>query len=92
MEGEILLIAESSDQEAAQEEIRPLKKLEEKISHLLSRYDMILREKDELSAALRVEREKASRLEKKLQLLSQDRESVKTRIDQLLHRLKGIDL
>ncbi len=91
MEGEILLIAESSDREA-QEEIRPLKKLEEKISHLLSRYDMILREKDELSAALRVEREKASRLEKKLQLLSQDRESVKTRIDQLLHRLKGIDL
>ena len=91
MEGEILLVAESSDQEA-QEEIRPLKKLEEKISYLLSRYDVILRERDELSAALRAEREKASRLEKKLQLLSQDRESVKTRIDQLLHRLKGIDL
>jgi septal ring factor EnvC (AmiA/AmiB activator) len=91
MEGEILLVAESSDQET-QEEIRPLKKLEEKISYLLSRYDVILRERDELSAALRAEREKASRLEKKLQLLSQDRESVKTRIDQLLHRLKGIDL
>ncbi len=91
MEGEILLIAESSDEEA-QEEIRPLKKLEEKVGHLLSRYDVILRERDELSAALRVEKEKASRLEKKLQLLSQDRESVKTRIDQLLRRLKGIDL
>jgi len=31
-------------------------------------------------------------LEKKMELLSQDREKVKTRIDQLLHHLKSIDI
>ena len=38
-----------------------------------------------------MEREKIARLEKKLELISQDREKVKTKIDQLLFRLKGID-
>jgi len=44
-----------------------------------------------LAAALDGEREKVIQLEKKLKLLSQDREKVKTRIDQLLHRFKNID-
>jgi hypothetical protein len=42
-------------------------------------------------AAIDSEREKTRRLEKRLELFTQDRENVKTRIDQLLHRLKGID-
>jgi chaperonin cofactor prefoldin len=41
--------------------------------------------------ALDQEREKGRSLGKRLETLSQDKEKVKTRIDQLLHRLKGID-
>lgn len=66
--------------------------LEEKIGHLLLKYQELKKERDELALTLGVERQKMVHLEKKLELLSQDREKVKTRIDQLLHRLKGIDL
>jgi hypothetical protein len=38
-----------------------------------------------------MERGKVIQLEKKLKLLAQDREKVKTRIDQLLHRFGSID-
>jgi hypothetical protein len=38
-----------------------------------------------------MERGKVLQLERKLKLLSQDREKVKTRIDQLLHRFRSID-
>ena len=48
--------------------------------------------REDLVAALRYEKERADRLERKLELLSEDRDKVKTRIDQLLHRLKGFDL
>ena len=66
--------------------------LEEKIGHFLMKYQELKKEKDELAAALSLEREKITDLEKKLELLSQDRDRVKTRIDQLLYRLKGVDL
>lgn len=65
--------------------------LEEKIGHLLVKYQELKQERDELVAVLSMEREKITRLEKKLELLSQDRDKVKTRIDQLLYRLKSVD-
>ncbi len=66
--------------------------LEEKIGHLLTKYQELMREKDKLAAEVDTEREKGIRLEKRMELLSQDRENVKTRIDQLLHRLRSVDL
>lgn len=66
--------------------------LEEKIGHLLVKYQELKKERDELVAVLSMEREKITRLEKKLELLSQDRDKVKTRIDQLLYRLKSVDM
>jgi len=76
---------------ASEEEQGLLGNLEEKISHLLARFHELQKEKDNLVAALGVEKDKVIQLEKKLKLLSQDREKVKTRIDQLLHRFKSID-
>jgi len=70
----------------------PLEHLEEKVALLLMRYQEIKKEKDELAVALDMEKEKRIGLEKRLELLSQDRDKVKTRIDQLLHRLKGLDI
>ena len=75
-----------------EEERGLLGNLEEKIGHLLVKYQELKKERDELSVTLDVEREKMTELEKKLELLSQDREKIKARIDQLLHRLKGIEL
>lgn len=66
--------------------------LEEKIGHLLVKYQELKKERDELVAVLSMEREKITRLEKKLELLSQDRDKVKTRIDQLLYRLRSVDM
>jgi chromosome segregation ATPase len=66
--------------------------LEEKISSILIKYQELKKEKEELAATLEVEREKSIQLEKKLEFLSTDREKVKARIDQLLQRLKGIDI
>jgi len=65
--------------------------LEEMVGKLLIQYHELKKERDELFAALDQEREKGRRLEMKLEALSQDKEKVKTRIDQLLNRLKGID-
>ena len=70
----------------------PLERLEEKVSLLLARYQELKKQKDELAAALDMEKERRSGLEKRLELISQDRDKVKTRIDQLLHRLKGLDI
>jgi len=75
-----------------EEERGLLGNLEEKIGHLLVKYQELKKERDELAVTLDVEREKMTELEKKLELLSQDREKIKARIDQLLHRLKGIEL
>ena len=69
-----------------------LKDLEEKIGYLLIKYQELKNERDELAVTLNMEREKMIRLGEKMELLSQDREKVKTRIDQLLHRLKGVEI
>ncbi len=89
MAGEISL--DKQTEMASEEEQGLLGNLEEKISHLLSRFYDLQKERDHLIAALDVEKDKVIELEKKLKLLSQDREKVKVRIDQLLHRFKSID-
>ena len=91
MAGEISL-DKKTEKGALEEERGLLGSLEEKIEHLLVKYQELRKERDELAVALDVEKEKMVRLEKKLELVSQDREKVKTRIDQLLLRLKGIDI
>jgi chromosome segregation ATPase len=91
MAGEISL-DKKTEKGALEEERGLLGNLEEKIEHLLVKYQELRKERDELAVALDVEKEKMVRLEKKLELVSQDREKVKTRIDQLLLRLKGIDI
>jgi hypothetical protein len=70
----------------------PLRDLEEKIEYLLVKYQELKHERDELAVALNMEREKVILLGKKTELLSQDREKVRTRIDHLLHRLKGVGI
>ena len=65
--------------------------LENRVDLLLDKIQELTRQRDELTVAIDSEREKTCRLEKRLELFTQDRENVKTRIDQLLHRLKGID-
>jgi len=89
MAGEITL--EKQTEMASEEEQGLLGNLEEKIHHLLIKFHELKKERDNLAVALEEEREKVIQLEKKLKLLSQDREKVKTRIDQLLHRFKSID-
>ena len=91
MEGEIVL-ENSIGQRIAEEEGRPFGRLEESVRHLLIRYHEILKENEELARALRLERERNDRLGKKLEILSVDREKVKTRIDQLLLQLKVLDI
>ena len=81
---------ERIDKMVLEEERGLLIELEEKIGHLLTRYQELRSEKDELAMALDVEREEIIRLERKVELLSKDREKVKTRIDQLIYRLKGV--
>jgi chromosome segregation ATPase len=89
--GEILL-DERTEKMVPEDERGPLRDLEEKIGHLLLKYQELKNERDELAIALDAEKEEMIRLEKKLELLSQDREKVKTRIDHLLHRLKGVGI
>jgi hypothetical protein len=69
-----------------------LRDLEEKIEYLLVKYQELKHERDELAVALDIEKEKVIRIGKRMELLSQDREKVKTRIDHLLHRLKGVEI
>jgi len=90
MAGEISL-DKQTENVVSEEEQGLLGNLEEKIRHLLTRFYELKKERDHLAATLEVEKEKGIQLEKKLKLLSQDREKVKTRIDQLLHRFKNID-
>jgi len=75
-----------------EEEQGPLENLEKKVSYLLKRYQELKKERDQLAIALEAEKTKIMRLEKRFELLSQDREKVKTRIDQLLRRLITIDI
>ena len=91
MAGEIVL-DEKTEKIVLEEEQGPLRNLEEKVDYLLRKYQELKKERDELAVALDGEKEKMIRLGKKLELLSQDREKVKTRLDQLLHRLKSVDI
>jgi hypothetical protein len=91
MEGEIVL-QNSVDASVAEGESRPLGHLEESVRRLLTRYHEILKENEELARSLRLESERNDRLEEKLEILSGDREKVKTRIDQLLLQLKVLDI
>ncbi|OGQ10533.1 MAG: hypothetical protein A2026_15850 [Deltaproteobacteria bacterium RBG_19FT_COMBO_46_12] len=90
MAGEISLDKQAEEM-VSEEEQGLLGNLEEKVRHLLTRFHELKKERDHLAATLEVEKERGIQLEKKLKLLSQDREKVKTRIDQLLHRFKNID-
>jgi chromosome segregation ATPase len=90
MAGEILL-DKQTEKMASEDEQGLLGDLEEKVHHLLIKFHELKKEKDSLAIALEEEKEKVVQLEKKLRFLSQDREKVKTRIDQLLHRFKSID-
>jgi chromosome segregation ATPase len=89
---EEISLDKQTERVGSEEERGFLGNLEEKIGHLLIKYQELLKERDELAAELDGEREKRVRLEKKMEFLSQDREKVKTRIDQLLHRLKSVDI
>ena len=92
MAGEILLDEEVESRPQPQEEGHGLfGNLEQKVLYLLAKFHELAKDRDRLAAALDREREKVNQLEKKMKLLSQDREKVKTRIDQLLHRFKSID-
>ncbi len=89
MSGEILL--DKQTEAPSEEEQGWFANLEEKIRLLLAKFQELKKERDNLAAALDTERGKVLQLERKLKLLSQDREKVKTRIDQLLHRFRSID-
>jgi chromosome segregation ATPase len=91
MEAEILLERKPDNAEGDPEgDLNFLKNLEEKVSDLLKAFQEIKRERDGLALALGIEKEKSTRLEKKLEFFSEEREKVKIKIDQLLHRLKGV--
>jgi chromosome segregation ATPase len=91
MGGEILL--NSHDEKKILEgDGNPFEVLEEKVRSLLKKMEELKGERDELITALDTEKKKILQLGNKLELLSQDREKVKTRIDQLLHRLKGLGM
>jgi chromosome segregation ATPase len=89
MEAEILLKRKIEDPEP-EEDPAPLKNLEEKVGDLLKAFQEIKRERDALALALGVEKERSIRLEKKLDFFSHEREKIKMKIDQLLHRLKSV--
>jgi chromosome segregation ATPase len=90
MSGEISL-DKQIEKMVPEEEQGLLGNLEEKISYLLTKFFELKKEKENLAISLEEEKEKVIQLEKKLKLLSLDREKVKSRIDQLLHRFKNID-
>jgi len=90
MTGEISL-GNQMDEGLPEGETGLLGPLENRVDFLLDKIQELTRQRDELTVAIDSEREKTRRLEKRLELFTQDRENVKTRIDQLLHRLKGID-
>jgi len=91
MTGEISL-GERPDGGASEGEERLLGHLEDRVDKLLLKYQELMKERDGLAAALGSEKEKVRQLERVLESFTQDREKVKTRIDQLLLRLRGIDL
>jgi hypothetical protein len=91
MDGEILL-EEETESGSPSEAQGFFSSLEEQVNLLLLKYREARKAREDLVVALKHEKERADRLERKLELLSEGRDKVKTRIDQLLHRLKGFDL
>jgi chromosome segregation ATPase len=89
---EEILLDNRTEKMVPEEGRKLLGNLEEKIGHLLIKFQELVKEREELVVELDAERERRARLEKKMELLTQDREKVKTRIDELLHRLKGVNL
>jgi chromosome segregation ATPase len=89
MAGEISL--EKHTDMGSEEDQGLLGNLEEKVRNLLTKFHELKKERDNLAVALEQEKEKVIHLEKRMKLLTQDRDKVKTRIDQLLHRFKSID-
>jgi chromosome segregation ATPase len=89
MSGEILL--DKQTEMVSEEGKGLLGNLEERIRRLLATFHELKKERNDLAAALDMERGKVIQLEKKLKLLAQDREKVKSRIDQLLHRFGSLD-
>lgn len=90
MAGEILL-NRKTEEVVSEEEPGSFETLEEKVSDLLTEFQNIKKERDTLVSALNAEKERLIRMEKKLEILSQEREKIKLRIDQILHRLKRIE-
>jgi DNA repair exonuclease SbcCD ATPase subunit len=90
MAGEILL-NRKVEEVVLEEDQEPLKILEEKVGDLLKEFQDLKKERDRLASVLEAEKERFVRMEKKLEILSQERERIKMRIDQLLYRLKGVE-
>jgi len=90
MAGEILLNPKT-EEVVSEEEPGSFETLEEKVSDLLTEFQNIKKERDTLVSALNAEKERLIRMEKKLEALAQEREKIKLRIDQILHRLKRIE-
>jgi hypothetical protein len=90
--GEEIALPKKTEEETLEGDLNGLGHLEKKINSLLVRFQELKKDRDLMALALREEKERTNRLEERLDLLSQDREKVKGRIDQLLHRLKGVDL
>jgi chromosome segregation ATPase len=90
MEAEILLNQRREEPEP-EEEPGSLKTLEEKVGDLLKEFQTLRKERDNLAFALRAEKERSIRIEKRMEILSREREKIKSRVDQLLHRLRGIE-
>ena len=91
MEGEIVLINTPPTETAPGDHRGVLETLRDKVDALLVKFQELVRERNELAKALATEKETAKKLERKLEIVSQDKEKVKSRIDQLLSRLSRMD-
>jgi len=85
-----ILLDRKTEEMMSEGESGPLKSLEEKVSDLLGEFQDLKKERDSLARALDAEKERLNRMEKRLEILCQEREKIKIRIDQILHRLKGV--
>jgi phage shock protein A len=83
---------ETSSEMISSEDNKWFNILEDRVRILLTKVYELKKERDTLAHTLQDKKEKVAQLEKKVKLLSQDREKVKTRIDQLLLRFKGMDI
>ena len=91
MEGEIILISGAVSETTAEDATGTLETLKSKVDALLVTFQDLVRERNELVRALATQREVSRKLEKKIELISQDKEKVKSRVDRLLSRLSGMN-